>query len=761
MTRTSLSRFVLLLSLASSPFIGTRLWADAPAAANAAAVQPLPEKLAEADQLKTKAFAALKAGKFDLTNDYLSQAAQITKDPVTMKMADWTRQFEEQRQVFSSERHKEYDKAVKDVHLLQDKSKLPFAMEVAANAYLLADDKEAFRKEPWADKLLTDAKKTAGEYERNEQWLKALRLYSQLSTIEPNSPEWKEHLKTCTRRIRLLALYVPAELKKIQDVDGKEREEVEALLKPATQPTTKPAVDEEAENANRIDWHETLRDVHMDMLENALFNARANYYRDVNYQKTMLGGLGGLRIVLTTPALEKAFAGLKDTNKRNQLLGFIDGKIAKAEKGDVFKDEGDVRDLLRDLRDMNDKTIDLPEEVLVSEFADGAFAALDPFSNIIWPSDWEEFQKTTKGEFSGVGIQIQTDDAGNLKVVSPLEDSPAYKAGIKPDWIITHIEGKPAKWISLNQAVKQITGPPGTPVKLTIKDTKGNVKDYPLIRDTIKVASIKGWIHRPGGGWDYFIDPDNKIGYIRLTNFTKTTSDDLSRAISDMSRSGARGILLDLRYNPGGLLNSATDVVDKFITDGTIVSTRPDRPDSPNQPTVSTAHRNRDEVSTPIIVLVNQYSASASEIVSGALKDHKRALIVGERTFGKGSVQMLYPLGQGQQQAVLKLTTSHYYLPNGKCIHREENSKEWGVDPDVQIEMTPDQMRAALGARQEFDILRDVAPAPAKGEALQEKAEKVEEAVAVTKKNKDPLSVDAQLSAALLLMRLELAGAQL
>jgi len=297
-----------------------------------------------------------------------------------------------------------------------------------------------------------------------------------------------------------------------------------------------------------------------------------------------------------------------------------------------------------------------------------------------------------------------------------------------------------------------------------IKDTKGTSKEYTLIRDTIKVASIKGWIHRPGGGWDYFIDPDNKIGYIRLTNFTKTTSEDLSRAISDMNKAGARGILLDLRYNPGGLLNSATDVVDKFIPDGTIVSTRPDRADSPNQPTETRAHRGANEVKTPIIVLVNQYSASASEIVSGALKDHKRAKIVGERTFGKGSVQMLYPLGQGQQQAVLKLTTSHYYLPNGKCIHREENSKEWGVDPDLLVEMTPDQMRAAMGARQEFDILRDADPAtvaPAKGEALPAKAEKVEDAVAVTKKNKDPLSVDAQLSAALLLMRLELAGAQL
>src|SRR5437899_5621806 len=274
MMRKPLSRFILLFLLATSPFIGTRLSAQAQAGQSTSAVQPLPEKLAEADQLKTKAFAALKAGKFDLSNDYLSQAAKITNDPVTVKMADWTRQFEEQRQVFTTERHKEYEKAVKDVHLLQDKSKLTYAMEVAAGAYLLADDKEAFAKEPWAGKLLSDAKRVAQEYEHNEQWLKALRLYSQLSTIEPNSVDWKEHLKTCTRRIRLLALYVPAELKKIQDVDAKEREEVEQLLKPTTQPTTKPAVDEEAENANRIDWHETLRDVHIDMLESALVNAR-------------------------------------------------------------------------------------------------------------------------------------------------------------------------------------------------------------------------------------------------------------------------------------------------------------------------------------------------------------------------------------------------------------------------------------------------------------------------------------------------------
>jgi len=285
-------------------------------------------------------------------------------------------------------------------------------------------------------------------------------------------------------------------VKKIQDVDVKEREEVEQLLKPTTQPTTKAASMKKPRTPTASTGTRPSAMSHGHAGGRPLQRPQQLLSRcELSEDDARRPGRPAHRPHYS--ALDKAFPGLNDANKRSQLLGFIDGKIAKAERGDSFKDEGDVRDLLRDLRDMNDKTVDLPEEVLVSEFADGAFAALDPFSNIIWPSDWEEFQKTTKGEFSGVGIQIQTDETGNLKVVSPLEDSPAYKAGIKPDWIITHIEGKAAKWISLNQAVKQITGPPGTPVKLTIKDTKGNVKDYTLIRDTIKVASIKGWIHRP------------------------------------------------------------------------------------------------------------------------------------------------------------------------------------------------------------------------------------------------------------------------
>lgn len=712
-----------------------------------AQVQPQPaQSVASADQLKLKAIEAVRSGKFDQSYNYLTQAAAASQDPVLAKMAGWAKQFEEQRQVFVGERIQEYEKAVQKIHTLRQNKKPTYAMEWAAAAYPLALDKNAYRHEPWMVELLAEAKKLAAEFDQNEEWVKSLRVYSQLSAIEPEVPEWKEKLKTATRRVTLLATYAPDEWRKIQMADAKEREEIERLVNP-DKPTTKPADDDE-ENHSKIDWRETLRDVRMDMLSHALVNARANYYRSVSYQQMMLGGLNALRVVLTTPALETAFpdADLANAGKRAEFLGVIDGLLARASKAKPQEEAELAQVTLRELREQNDRTVRLPEAVLVSEFASGAFGALDPFSGIIWPSDWEEFQKTTKGEFSGVGIQIQTED-GNLKVVSPLEDSPAYKAGIKPDWIITHIDGKSARWILLNQAVKRITGPPGTPITLTIKDTEGNVRDYTLRRDTIKVASIKGWIHRPGGGWDYFIDPEQKIGYIRMTNFAKTTAEDLEQALDELTRAGARGVLLDLRYNPGGLLNAATDVVDKFVTDGVIVSTRPDRPDSPNMPTEIRGQSRGGESKLPLIVLVNQYSASASEIVSGALKDHRRAIIVGDRTFGKGSVQMLYPLGN--QLAVLKLTTSHYYLPLGKCIHREENSTDWGVNPDVVVEMTPEQTRTAIDARQDLDILRDATPVQA-GAPAEEKA--------ADAKKKDPLACDAQLSAALLLMRLQLTG---
>ncbi len=712
-------------------------------AASAQQADASQQELASVEQLKLEAFKALKGGQFDRTSELLTRAASLSKDPCLAQMSEWIQQFQSQRHEFVAERHKGYEKAVADVQKLLKTEMSDYAVDSLKNAYLLSDDKDAFSKEPWVAELLTKAKASAADYEAHEQWVKAQRLYSHLSAMEPANPLWKEKVKLVTQRLRLLAMYTPDEFKRVIDDEVKQREAAEQLVNPTTQPTTKPA-DREENDSFRTDWHDMLHGIRMDMLVDALDDARGNYWREVSYKTLTTGGLKGLQALASTKGLEKAFANLGDPAKREAFLGAISqglDQISKATAGD----EGRVmRRIIDSIMTANQNSVQLPEQVLVNEFADGAFGELDPFSTMIWPSDLEEFNKSTQGEFSGVGIQIISDEEGNLKVVSPLEDSPAYKQGIHAGDLIIRINGKNAKGITTNQAVKNITGPANTYVTLTIKSPNGTVKDYTIRRETIHVASIKGYQHLTGGGWDYFVDPNQKIAYMRMTNFSKSTEDELRRAISEMEQQGAKAVILDLRNNPGGLLTAATEVCDTFLSHGVIVSTRGER-EVPGQPPVE-AKASPDDVTLPVVVLVNQFSASASEIVSGALQDQKRAIVVGERTFGKGSVQMLFPLAG--RSAALKLTTSHYYLPSGRCIHKEDNSTTWGVDPDLTVEMTSEQMRAAQETRQELEVLR-------------ENGEPSATAPTTVPAKKDLLAADPQLSAAVLLLRLQLAGATL
>ena len=393
--------------------------------------------------------------------------------------------------------------------------------------------------------------------------------------------------------------------------------------------------------------------------------ADEEYYRDVTFQTLLEGGLNGLETVVTTDGLEDAFPGLKDRDQRKIFLDDIEDWKAKAELATPDNADSIVAKALQDLRDVNQKTVKIPEEVFVSEFAEGAFAKLDLFTNVIWPYDLQDLEKTTEGEFGGVGIRIEPDDAKNIVVVMPLPDTPASRAGVKPGDIITRINGKSAKGLSTDSAVKIITGFPGTNVTLTMRSINGSVKDYVLKREMIKVASIEGSTPKSEGQWNYMLDPDEKIGYIRVTSFSKTTAEDLGQALDDLKANQARAIILDLRYNPGGLLDTAKKVVNKFIDHGVIVSTHADRVTS-NPRTEMDADPRDLQTTLPLVVLVNQYSASASEIVSGG--DEGLAPGVDRRPADVRQGERANALSAGDQEGVFE-ADDESLLPSQRPMH--------------------------------------------------------------------------------------------
>lgn len=311
----------------------------------------------------------------------------------------------------------------------------------------------------------------------------------------------------------------------------------------------------------------------------------------------------------------------------------------------------------------------------------GMLNTLDPHSEFMDPEKYKELQSDTQGAFGGVGIVISMKD-NFITVVAPMEDTPGFKAGIQSGDRIVKIDGRATDKMALPDAVKTLRGEPGTEVAVTVyRPSSNQTKDYKLTRTVINVDMVKDI----DGKKDFPLS-ENRIGYIRLVQFGEKTSDDLEAALKKLKSEGMQSLVLDLRWNPGGLLEQAVDVCEKFLPRGELVVTTEGR--NPTQNSVRRAMGRGDELhNMPIVVLVNQSSASASEIVAGCLQDLRRAVILGERTFGKGSVQSILPLQDG---SALRLTTAKYYTPSHKVIH------EKGISPDVDVPITDDEERDIL-----------------------------------------------------------------
>jgi len=351
--------------------------------------------------------------------------------------------------------------------------------------------------------------------------------------------------------------------------------------------------------------------------------------------------VGSIAIALIIYGNYGAFADTKEMYKNIEVFSEVLGKIEKNYVNDVDR------------------------EKLIHGAIKGMLKALDPHSSFMEPDGYKEMMIETKGSFSGVGIEITVRD-DILTVVSPIEGTPAFKAGVKAGDQIIMVEGKPTKDLVIMEAVKLIRGKKGTKVKLTIR-REGAEKpiDFSITRDVIPIKSVRSLLL------------PSEIGYIRISTFQSKTDKELLKALKDLAKEKElKGLILDLRNNPGGLLSQAIKVSDEFLDSGVIVSIK----GRDKQEEKSLAHKNKNNKNYPIIVLVNGGSASASEIVAGALQDNKKALILGTKTFGKGSVQAIFTLSDGSG---LRLTTAVYYTPSGRSIQAS------GIEPDIKVAFIP------------------------------------------------------------------------
>ncbi len=520
--------------------------------------------------------------------DALAKLSIPTVSPETAKLAAWTSTYVDHMQAQEAERAKQYDEAVTKAADAAKREEYDEAMLYVLRGYVIAKDPAEYLTLDWVKDITAKVAAQAADYEKQGKWIESLQLYADLNSLYEIDTRYKPDDQRLARRTRLLAMYVPQKyydlLKALQEKQSKERAAVQSTIKtfpvapgektklpipapkvelesaPATQraqsgpagttgaaATTQPdgstgvAADADEAPPTFTKWQDYSDQIAEDMGTDAIERARDEWVELTSYDTLVKGGVDALRLFLTTPELVSEFPGLGDANARKAFADALDGALAKDSSGKEMS-ATDMERVLTGLIEASHATVKLPKEVIVMEFTEGAMEKLDPFTAVIWPHELAEFNKNMQGTFGGVGIQISLTN-GKLEVVSPLEDTPAYRAGISAGDIVTAIDGKSAVGISIDQAVHSIMGKPGTQVNLRIKRGTDADKDYAITRDMIKVTSVKGFQRNATdhSKWDFMIDPDSKVGYVRITGFQEETGLELRDALMELQKQGMRG----------------------------------------------------------------------------------------------------------------------------------------------------------------------------------------------------------------------------
>lgn len=633
----------------------------------ARAADSMPSSLALENRLWREGVELAGNGDFSRARDVFGRIT--VREEVADKVRAWLDEYEGKQAERLKLNREDFDKYVGYAKARIERKEFRKALTWILVSGNCAENEAKFLAEPWVQSLVNDALVKAEKSREDQDWSEAYGVYWRLADLFPSEPRYEKLVREVVTHLRYENMF---------------KEDSEWL-----------------ERLDRIRWEDAKR---------ALEYVGMYYVEPADFKAITERALEQLLLLAESSRAQATLEGLGREDDRNEFMVRVRKRLEQVRAAPEVDRRDCVAHLRRVVKKINPSTIEMPEELLVSEMMRGALDPLDEFTTIIWPKEAADFDKHTRGDFIGVGIQIVKNKKDEVEVSTPLEDTPAFRAGIQSGDVITHVDGKSIAGFSLNKVVDTITGPKDTDVTLTIRRDDESI-EFPLRRAKVKIQSVKGWTrdreHGDGDEWDYWLDRDSGIAYIRVTNFQRNTVEDVTNVLSELEAKNLRGLVLDLRWNPGGLLDSAYNMSRLFLREGdTVVSTKGRGPNENQQFDVRGGDGPYKDL--PLTVLVNGSSASASEIVSGAIRDNHRGLVVGERTFGKFSVQNLITLGR--TKAKLKVTTARYYLPSGVSLHREPGSQTWGVEPDIHTSLVRWERFNAYQMRREQDLIGPAKP---------------------------------------------------
>jgi carboxyl-terminal processing protease len=621
----------------------------------------VPTQSWAADETLASAYADILRGDWETGRTVVDRLADHG-DPNAVRVHDWLTSYHDIVASRKDLKARTFDWNLEHAKTALAADQLYLTLSFASQAAAYAADPNEFAGSPWVTALFDQAKAAARELEAQDRWIGALSYYMLLGRIRPDDDDIKSQTERVGHYARVQLTY---------------------------------------KNAEALREH--IRDVDKSLFRTAVRRIQQMYFKEPDFKQISQEGLDQLLTLCRVQKLQKFLDGLGNPALREHFVRRITELRTEVAAEKEFTDK-DLLRLFNRVLDLNRESLELPEGLVIVEFVEGLISGLDDYTGMVWPSDATDFDKAMMGGFEGVGIQLGVDERSNrLKVVTPLENSPALEAGLQPDDVIVSVNGESTAGWTSDDAVRKITGPAGTDVVLSVlRPTTGQEMAFKLTRRKIVISSVHGAERTPGDAktWNYLLDKEAGVAYIRLSNFHPDSARELADALEQAEKQGMKGLILDVRHNPGGLLDVVVDIVSLFVDEGEVVSTR-GRQESERRTCTAAKARFKD---IPLVVLVNEHSASASEILAGALQDHHRALVLGERTFGKGSVQHVQPLSE---KARIKLTTALYYLPSGRTPHKLPHADRWGVDPDWELKLTPKEFRRVVEHEREAYIIHN------------------------------------------------------